>query len=97
MDALYWTIQPKSSYYVRHVCVCVCVRVCVCVCVVCVCVYKDAELESQQNLTEVPIDDILEAQRQQQENKQQEKKKRETILRARGINPLEHGEETFHD
>ena len=43
----------------------------------------------------VSIDDILEAQRVQQELKEAEKKKRETILRARGIRPLDHGEDAY--
>ena len=60
-------------------------------------IHQDAELESRQNLTEVDIDEILEAQRLQQEDKQKEKKKKESILRARGINPLEHGEDTLHE
>jgi len=45
----------------------------------------------------VDIEEILEAQRLQQEDKQKEKKKKESILRARGINPLEHGEDTLHE
>lgn len=56
---------------------------------------QDAELEAKQPLKQVSIDVILEAQRQQQEERVKEKKKRENILRSRGINPLEHNEDTF--
>lgn len=56
---------------------------------------QDAELEARQPLKQVPIEVILEAQRQQQEERKQDKKKKENILRFRGINPSEHNEDTF--
>ena len=56
---------------------------------------QDAELESSQPLEKVSIDDILEAQRVQQEEREKEKKKRENILRARGMRPLDQGEDTY--
>ena len=55
---------------------------------------QDAELESNQPLEKVSIDDILEAQRVQQEEREKEKKKRVDILRARGMRPLDQGEDT---
>ena len=56
---------------------------------------QDAQLESQQSLTKVSIDVIMEVQRKQREEAEREKKKKEKILKVRGINPLEHMEDTF--
>ncbi len=47
--------------------------------------------ESQQSLEKVCIEDVLEAQRVQQEKREREKKHRETVLRARGMRPLDTG------
>ena len=58
-------------------------------------ILKDAELEAKQPLKEVSIEVILEAQRRQQEEREKEKKKKETVLRKKGLNPSEHGEDTF--
>ena len=85
--------KPFLSLCIKLVALwCVIMNYCSCSCLL----LQDAELESNQPLEKVSIDDILEAQRVQQEEREKEKKKRENILRARGMRPLDQGEDTVN-
>lgn len=52
-----------------------------------ICIFKDIENENNQSLEQVPIDDILEMQREEQIVKQQEEEKKKKAMLERGLQP----------
>lgn len=79
---LCWIFPEYLFQFPNTYCICL-IFITVCTCIT----FKDLENENNPQLEEVPIDDILEMQREEQIQKQQEEERKKRSMLERGLQP----------